>query len=177
MGIIGAPGGPTITQFANFWAALASKYANNNKVAFELMNEPHDLGPSVTLQGWANTVQAAVTEIRQVGATSNMILITGLDWSSAGAFESAFNVFVGPVNNVKNPDGSNGNLIYSLHQYLDGAGGVNPWCTDTTGPNIFKAVANVLNQNGGRKAMLTEFGGGNNQQCVQLICAALDTVK
>jgi endoglucanase len=177
MGVISSSnGGPTTAQFARFWAALASKYANNPKIAFELMNEPHDLG-DVTLQGWADIVQAAVTAIRQAGATSNMILITGLDWSSAGAFESAFDDFVGPVNDVKNPDGSNANLIYSVHQYLDQAGGLNAYCTDNTAQSIFTGVANMLDQIGGRKAMLTEFGGGNNDQCVKLVCAALDTVK
>lgn len=40
-GIIGQ-GGPTNAQFASLWSQIASKYANTAKVAFGIMNEPHD---------------------------------------------------------------------------------------------------------------------------------------
>jgi endoglucanase len=39
-GAIVGQGGPTNAQFASLWSQLASKYKNNNKIAFGLMNEP-----------------------------------------------------------------------------------------------------------------------------------------
>jgi aryl-phospho-beta-D-glucosidase BglC (GH1 family) len=47
---------------------LATKYKSQSKVIFGVMNEPHDLD----VPTWATTVQAAVTAIRQAGATSQM---------------------------------------------------------------------------------------------------------
>lgn len=41
-GAIIGQGGPTNAQFSSLWSQLATKYANNAKVAFGLMNEPHD---------------------------------------------------------------------------------------------------------------------------------------
>ena len=40
-GIIGQ-GGPTNAQFASLWSQIATKYKDQSKVAFGLMNEPHD---------------------------------------------------------------------------------------------------------------------------------------
>lgn len=75
-------GGPTNEQFADLWAAIAARYANNTKIIFGVwvlsfsadqyyvltycssMNEPHDV-PDIEL--WAETVQAAVTAIRNAG--------------------------------------------------------------------------------------------------------------
>ena len=47
---------------------LATKYKSQAKILFGVMNEPHDLD----VPTWATTVQAAVTAIRQAGATSQM---------------------------------------------------------------------------------------------------------
>jgi endoglucanase len=58
---------------------LAAKYASKPKVAFGIMNEPHDL---TDINAWATTVQAAVTAIRKAGATQNLILLPGNDWVS-----------------------------------------------------------------------------------------------
>jgi endoglucanase len=77
--IVGSSGGPTNAQFASVWSQLAAKYASKPKVAFGIMNEPHDLQD---INAWATTVQAAVTAIRKAGATQNLILLPGNDWVS-----------------------------------------------------------------------------------------------
>jgi endoglucanase len=74
-------GGPANDAFAGLWTQLAQKYKAAQKVAFGLMNEPHDLD----VGAWAQTVQAAVTAIRNAGA-QQMILLPGSNFSSAGAF-------------------------------------------------------------------------------------------
>src|SRR6187551_1073402 len=42
-GAIIGQGGPPDEQFVNLWTQLATKYASNERVVFELMNEPHHL--------------------------------------------------------------------------------------------------------------------------------------
>lgn len=66
-GIVGQ-GGPSNAQFTSLWTQLATKFASQSKIIFGIMNEPHDLDVGT----WATTVQAAVTAIRQAGATSQM---------------------------------------------------------------------------------------------------------
>lgn len=66
-GIIGQ-GGPTDDQFVTLWTQLATKYASEGKMVFELMNEPHDLDVNV----WAATCQKVVTAIRNAGATTQV---------------------------------------------------------------------------------------------------------
>lgn len=66
-------GGPSNADFANTWSQLATAYKSDANVIMGIMNEPHD----VQVGPWAETVQAAVTAIRNAGATSQMILLPG----------------------------------------------------------------------------------------------------
>jgi endoglucanase len=102
-GIIGQ-GGPTNDQFASLWAQLAQKYKSDSRVAFDLVNEPHDLD----LNLWVQTNNAVVAAIRGAGCSNNMILLAGKDFASAGAFKwNSGPTMLG----VKNPDGSTDNLV------------------------------------------------------------------
>ncbi|THH20388.1 hypothetical protein EW146_g998 [Bondarzewia mesenterica] len=107
-------GGPTNDQFAALWSSIATKYATEPKVIFGVMNEPHDVPDIIA---WAASVQAAVTAIRQAGATSQLILLPGNNWTSAATFVS--NGSADALNKVINPDGSTTNLIFDVHKYLD----------------------------------------------------------
>jgi endoglucanase len=80
-------------QFASLWSQMAAKYANTSNIIFGVMNEPHDRKPRCTVRWdvsptnqtfevpsittWAASVQAAVTAIRNAGATKQMILLPG----------------------------------------------------------------------------------------------------
>ena len=69
------------------------------------MNEPHDL---ISVATWADTLQQAVTAIRNFGA-ENYLLLPGSSWSSAEAFPTE----AGPLLvNITNPDGGNDRLIF-----------------------------------------------------------------
>lgn len=57
-----------------------------------------------------------MTAIRNAGATSQMILLPGNDYTSAGAFIS--NGSGAALLGVKNPDGSTTNLIFDVHKYV-----------------------------------------------------------
>ena len=78
------------------------------------MNEPHDV-PDIEL--WGQSVQAAVTAIRKAGATSQIILLPGNNWTSAETFVS--NGSAAALIKVTNPDGSVDNLVFDVHKYLD----------------------------------------------------------
>ncbi|KAH7351027.1 glycoside hydrolase family 5 protein [Rhexocercosporidium sp. MPI-PUGE-AT-0058] len=162
-GIIGQ-GGPTDAQFANLWTQLATKYKGQSKLIFGLMNEPHD----VDINRWATTVQVVVTAIRNAGATSQMLLLPGNEWTSAGTFVS--NGSGAALMKVKNPDGSTTGLIFDVHKYLDSDNsGTHAECVTDNVSGAFQPLATWLRANK-RQAMLTETGGGNVSSCTNYMC-------
>ncbi|KAJ3552349.1 hypothetical protein NM688_g4191 [Phlebia brevispora] len=158
-------GGPTDQQFASFWGDLAGRYANNTKVLFGVMNEPHDI-PDIQI--WAETVQAAVTAIRQAGATSQIILLPGNDWTSAETFVS--NGSGAALSTVTNPDGSITNLVFDVHKYLDSDNsGTHADCVTNNIDDAWEPLSQWLRCNG-RQALNTETGGGNTDSCSTYMC-------
>ncbi|PPJ61367.1 hypothetical protein CBER1_09462 [Cercospora berteroae] len=170
-GAIVGQGGPSNTEFASLWSLLASKYKNNNKVVFGIMNEPHD----VDIGKWATTVQAAVTAIRQAGATSNKILLPGNDWTYASSYISDGSAEA--LSAVKNLDGSTTNLIFDVHQYLDPDGsGTHTSCV-TDNADSFRELGDYLRHNK-RQAILTETGGGSTDEtCLANLCKQFDVLN
>ncbi|KAJ3562147.1 hypothetical protein NP233_g9757 [Leucocoprinus birnbaumii] len=180
-GIIGQ-GGPTDDEFAATWATIAAKYKNESKIIFGMygpsvslssssltlndsMNEPHDV-PDINR--WAQSVQAAVTAIRNAGATTQMILLPGNNWTSAETFVS--NGSAAALSTVKNPDGSITNLIFDVHKYLDSDNsGTHADCVTNNIDTAWAPLATWLRQNT-RQALNTETGGGNTDSCVQFMC-------
>ncbi|KAF7797655.1 hypothetical protein EIP86_008855 [Pleurotus ostreatoroseus] len=158
-------GGPTDDVFADLWSNIAAKYASNDKILFGVMNEPHDI-PDIDT--WAQSVQAAVTAIRNAGATSQLILLPGNDYTSAQTFVSNGS---GPaLMKVTNPDGTTTNLIFDVHKYLDSDNsGTHPDCTTNNIDDAWEPLAQWLRANG-RQALNTETGGGNTASCEQFLC-------
>ncbi|KAK4158922.1 glycoside hydrolase family 5 protein [Cladorrhinum sp. PSN259] len=168
-------GGPQNSQFVSLWTQLATKYANQEKIIFGIMNEarhchqiniPHDV-PDINK--WADTVQEVVTAIRGV-AKNQMIALPGNDWTSAQAMPTKS----GPaLLKVKNPDGSVDNLIIDVHKYLDSDNsGTHTECTTDNISNAFLPLATWLKENN-RKAILSETGGGNTDSCKKYLCQQL----
>ena len=124
--------------------------------------------PSITI--WATTVQASVTAIRQAGATSQMILLPGNDYTSAATFVSDGSLAA--LETVKNLDGTTTNLIFDVHKYCDSDNsGTHAECT-TNNVDAFTALATSLRAIG-RQALLSETGGGNTASCVTYVCEEL----
>jgi endoglucanase len=170
-GAVIGQGGPTDAQFVALWTSLATKYKSQSKVIFGVMNEPHDL----TISTWAATVQKVVTAIRNAGATSQMILLPGTDFTSAANFIS--NGSGGALIKVTNPDGSTTNLIFDVHKYLDSDNsGTHTECVTNNIDSAFSPLATWLRQNN-RQAILSETGGGNTQSCNQYLCQQLAYLK
>ncbi|OAG10577.1 cellulase-domain-containing protein [Paraphaeosphaeria sporulosa] len=169
-GAIVGQGGPTDAQFADVWSKLATKYASQKNIAFGLMNEPHDL----TMSTWATSVQAAVTAIRKAGATSQMILLPGTDYTSAGTFVANS----GPaLLKVTDSDGTTSKLIFDVHRYLDSDNsGTNAECVTDHVADTFVPLATWLRTNK-RQAILSEVGGGNTASCQTDVCAAIASLN
>ncbi|KAF1928537.1 glycoside hydrolase family 5 protein [Didymella exigua CBS 183.55] len=169
-GAVVGQGGPTNAQFADVWSKLATKYASTTNIAFGLMNEPHDL----TMTTWAASVQAAVTAIRKAGATSQYILLPGTDYTSAGTFVQNS----GPaLLTVKDTDGTTSKLIFDVHRYLDSDNsGTHAECVTDHVSDTFTPLATWLRTNG-RKAILSEIGGGNTASCETDVCAAIASLN
>ncbi|KAF5389730.1 hypothetical protein D9757_006061 [Collybiopsis confluens] len=154
-----------IHNYARWNGLLAAKYASEPNIIFGVMNEPHDV-PDINL--WAQSVQAAVTAIRQAGATKQLILLPGNNWTSAQTFVSNGS---GPaLLTVKNPDGTTTGLIFDVHKYLDADNsGTNTECVTNNIDSSWAPLATWLRQNG-RQAFNTETGGGNVASCVEFMC-------
>jgi endoglucanase len=70
-----------------FWSEVASRYAGDGRVMFELYNEPHDVTWDVWLAGGytgdgyqAAGMQKLYDTVRSAGA-DNLVIIGGLDWA------------------------------------------------------------------------------------------------
>lgn len=163
-GIIGQ-GGPTDDQFVSLWQQLATKYAGNEKVVFELMNEPHDLDVGV----WAQTCQKVVTAIREAGATAQMILLPGTNFDSAATLPDTGGAE--QMLGIKNPDGTTDNLLLDIHKYLDeDNSGTHSQCT-TDNTDAFTALAAFL-RGKGRKGLISETGASKDSSVSHLTLAS-----
>ncbi|KUJ16625.1 cellulase-domain-containing protein [Mollisia scopiformis] len=163
--IIGQSSGVTNDQFTSLWTQLAIKYASSTRVVFGIMNEPHDLD----VPTWANTVQLAVTAIRNAGASSQMILMPGTNFASAGQFVSSGSADA--LLNVTNPDGTTAALVYDLHKYLDvDNSGTHADCTTDNIEDAFAIAAAYLRWKG-RFGLVSETGAGSTSSCFTDFCA------
>lgn len=131
----------------------------------------HDLD----ITQWAATVQAAVTAIRQAGATSQKILLPGTAYTSALTFTTDGSTDA--LKGVTNLDGSRTNLIYDVHAYLDSDhSGTSATCA-TNNVAAFETLGDWLRANGGQ-AFLSETGGGpTDSSCLEYLCQQFDTIN
>ncbi|KAI8962395.1 glycoside hydrolase family 5 protein [Daldinia sp. FL1419] len=157
-------GGPTDDQFVNLWQQLAEKYSDEDKVIFELMNEPHD----IDMDTWAETCQQVVTAIRKAGATKQMILLPSSSSGNVAILAKDDNVE--QLLDIKNPDGSTDNLLLDIHAYLDkDSSGTDKQCsTDNT--DSFTDLAKYLRKKG-RKGLVSQTGASQDSSCLKMFCA------
>jgi endoglucanase len=148
-------GGPSNSDFASFWGALAGKYADKERIIFGVMNEPHHLD----VQDWVNTCQEAVTAIRKAGATSQMILLPGTNFDSAATLLETGGLDA--LMNITNPDGSVDGLVLDVHKYLDeDNSGTHEECV-TDNIDSFRKLAGHL-RNITRLALVSETGASHD---------------
>lgn len=104
----GSPVNVTTTDFVNFWVQMSTAFKNEPAVvAYDLTNEPHDMGQA----NWANIAQAAVTAIRG-NDDHKTIMIEGDGWANA-TYWAQYN---GSSAFISDPDN---NYYYEAHLYFD----------------------------------------------------------
>jgi aryl-phospho-beta-D-glucosidase BglC (GH1 family) len=156
----------TTAQFGAFWGELAKRFADNNKVIFGLMNEPHDMPSALLL----TNLQAAIDAIRAAGAP-NLIITPGNAWSGghywtkgdAEANSNWIHKLVDPAVN----------LAVDIHEYLDSDfSGGHTACTQDAATNLEGVTAWLREHK--LKAFITEFGGSNTTACTTMLSGMLD---
>ena len=163
--LIGSPSVPA-TSFADLWGRLAAFYRGNDQVAFDLMNEPHDIDP----EQWRQAAQAAITRIRETGAR-NRILVSSTHWDSAAHFVDHGDVWQQIVDPARN-------LAFEVHQYMDTDNtGTQPDCPDVlVGLAAVRAVTQWMRQTK-HQAFLGEFGASDRKNCLSALAYMLNFVQ
>lgn len=101
----------TTAQFGEFWGELASRFKDNEKVIFGLMNEPHDMTTQLVLEN----NQAAIDAIRAAGA-DQLIIMPGNSWTGGHAWTEGSDPSSALLNTFKDPAN---NTALDIHEYLD----------------------------------------------------------
>ncbi len=124
-----------------FWSSVASTYANNPAVMFDIYNEPHDVSWSIWRDGGAANgfttpgLQALLTAVRNAGA-NNIVVAGGLNW--------AFDLTGLPANDLTDTGSGNGVLysshVYSSKGYPAGGSQWDTYITDATATSPAHAV-------------------------------------
>lgn len=158
VGVIG--GDVPNSVFADFWSRMANRYRANDKVIFNLMNEPANLNTDQ----WVAAANAAISGIRQTGA-SNLIMVPGNRYTGAWTwFNSDAN---GRSNAAAMLDivDPGSNFAIEVHQYMDANGsgtssGINN-NDPMTGVQRITQFTNWLRANN-RRGFLGEFAVANS---------------
>lgn len=149
LGKIGVAGsGLTIAHYADVWTKIATSFAGEaGLVGYDIMNEPEGM----PIDPWYNAAQAAITAIRAVDTTKE-IIIEGVGYSSAYAWIKNGN------DKLKYLVDPNNKLVFSAHSYLDrdSSGTHFDWAEETAAGDALDNGA-VLDTNIGVKR-LTVFG-------------------
>lgn len=103
-------GTPYVTRadYCDVWIRLAKEFKGyKNIYGFDIMNEPHNMGP----YSWSETAQQAILAIRTVDAR-NTIIIAGENYSNPDTWVK----YNDALRNLKDPSGK---LIFDAHCYFD----------------------------------------------------------
>jgi len=162
------PAAATTAQFQAFWHELASRYVNNPKVIFGIMNEPHDMPTQLVLQN----DQAAINGIRATGAKQLIIapgngFTGGHSWNQSAGGDAPSSEYLYMLKDpVKN-------TAIDIHEYLDyDYSGQHQVCNQSFPANLAYLTSWLQQHN--LKAMITEFGGDNNTMCDNYLRQAVE---
>ncbi|KAF4242940.1 hypothetical protein CNMCM8980_010100 [Aspergillus fumigatiaffinis] len=158
------------TDFAAFWATVATQFKDNDLVIFDTNNEFNTEDQTTVL----DLNQAAINAIRAAGATSQYIFVEGNSWSGAWTWESVND----NLKTLTDPIADSNKLIYEMHQYLDSDGsGTSETCVSATiGQERLESATSWLIANA-KKAFLGEFAAGTNSVCQSAVTGMLDYME
>jgi endoglucanase len=136
------------------------------------MNEPYNMAT----ENWVSAANEAIRRIRATGAT-NTIAVPGNGYS--GAHSWAANWYGTPNAQVMLQVVDSGrNMVFEAHQYLDSdSSGTSATCTSATiGSQRLAAFTAWLRTNG-KRGLLGEFAGANNDTCKQALANMLSYME
>lgn len=118
-----------------------------------------------------NLNQAAITNIRAAGATSQYIFVEGNSYSGAWTWTTV-------NDNLKALTDPENKIVYEMHQYLDSDGsGTSADCVSTTiGVERVTDATTWLRTNG-KIGIIGEYAGGANSQCMTAVTGMLSYMK
>eukprot|EP01034_Spumella_vulgaris_P023980 gene23980-30266_t len=147
--------------FANLWWRLAQQFdGNNGNIWYGLMNEPHDMSTEAVL----HFHQSAIWAIRGTGS-KNKLVISGNGWDSLNSWTDSPAWYGTSSTILGGLDDPVGNNVFEMHVYFDYDGsGTHSECT-TKDQGAWQRTTDWL-RNSGRKALVTEFGLGANDNCI-----------
>ena len=162
--LIGSDAVPN-AAFADLWGKVGGHFASNANVMFDLMNEPH----AQTAAQWLDSTNAAIAEIREAGATSQEILVSGTYSDGAWRWVKTDNAAVIGTG-VQDPSH---NFAFDVHQYLDsnGSGTHASVVSTSVGAERLAAITDWA-ESTGNHLFLGEFGVATDQTSI----AALDNM-
>lgn len=111
--LIGASDGPSDEQFADLWRRLATRWKNDPRVLFGLMNEPN----GVSGEQWAASANHAIVAIRALGA-NNLILVPGVAWTGAASWYATWYGTPNATSMLTITDPAD-NFAFEVHMYVD----------------------------------------------------------
>lgn len=185
--------GPTASQYSIAWGSIATQFANNPLVIFDLMNEPNDMLTTLIVSNY-NAAIAAIRSAESAASVSpHLILLEGNNYTCLGSWltaqDSAGNtnadIFI--PSNIIDP---NNNYALNAHEYFNGGDDSNPSPTTPCGDGSTNCVnaADVLTienfsgftsylQTYGFKAFLSELNGIANSNCAACVDNFLTAVE
>jgi endoglucanase len=139
---VGQSGGATDAQFASLWSQLAVIFKDQQRVIFDLCNEPNNNTTSAqTAALWFSAAQAAITAIRATGST-NTIFVEGVGYSAAVDWLSNNSSYASSIT-----DPIAGGTVVCVHDYWDGStgdGGFNTDISTNAAPTVGNNNVGVL---------------------------------
>jgi len=101
----------TAADLADFWVKMSNEFKDEPAVAaYDIMNEPHDMG----VASWAQIAQTVVSAVR-ANSDNKLLMIPGDGWSSAPDWL----IYNGLTSFVSDPAA---NYYYEAHEYFDSDG-------------------------------------------------------
>jgi endoglucanase len=160
--------------FGDFWARLASLYADDGDVVFGLMNEPN----KIPIEQWLGAANAAAAAIRNQARASNLILVPGTAWTGAHSWMKSIDGEPNGVAMARFKDPGK-NFAFEVHQYLDNDfSGTKGNCS--RGDDAVNALKNFTAwlREGGFRGFLGEFGApAGKERCIDALKAMVDVTE
>jgi aryl-phospho-beta-D-glucosidase BglC (GH1 family) len=138
----------------NFWNSVASRYANNPLVAFDLYNEPHNISDQVWLNGGVAYdallpyavagMQQMYSAVRATGA-NNLVVVSGNNWGNG--FPSTLV--------------SGNNIAYGVHVYTC-PGAAPPKCSNPDPYDPAPMLQDWVAPSANVPVLVSEFGWPQN---------------